>query len=233
MSPATLILTCEHAGNSVPARYRRLFMDHRPVLRTHEAYDRGALSIARFLAKTLAAPLFFSNVTRLLIDQNRSVTNRNLFSRFSRGLPSTVKDGLIDGLYQTHRARIAGALQRRLTARGKVLHIAIHTFIPVLRGKARNGDLGLLYDPSSPMERRMVSSLRKELRRRLPDLRIRVNYPYRGTSDGLTVFLRRMFGKQRYAGIEIEINQKWSDPLHPCGIRRGLAQAIRSAVYFR
>ena len=38
-------------------------------------------------------------------------------------------------------------------------------------------------------------------------MKVRFNYPYKGTSDGLTTTLRKKFGP-RYVGIEIEINQK-------------------------
>ena len=40
-----------------------------------------------------------------------------------------------------------------------------------------------------------------------PDLRVRLNYPYRGDSDGLTTWLRRRHPAARYLGIELEINQ--------------------------
>ena len=38
-------------------------------------------------------------------------------------------------------------------------------------------------------------------------LTVRFNYPYRGTSDGLTTAMRVRLPPVAYAGIEIEINQ--------------------------
>ena len=35
------------------------------------------------------------------------------------------------------------------------------------------------------------------------------NEPYLGTYDGLTTYLRTQYNNTHYAGIEIEINQKW------------------------
>jgi predicted N-formylglutamate amidohydrolase len=206
--PVALILTCEHAGNRVPAGFRSLFKDHRAILHTHEAYDVGALPLARSLSRLLGAPLFFASETRLLIDQNRSLTNRNLFSRFSEHLPASVKQKLIGAVYRPYQERIVHRVRKCLSGRQRVLHCAIHTFTPVLRGQIRNADIGILYDPASSFERSVVQSLRKTLHDSLQNLRIRCNYPYRGTSDGLTRSLRRMFGMKRYAGIEIEINQK-------------------------
>jgi hypothetical protein len=36
-----------------------------------------------------------------------------------------------------------------------------------------------------------------------------MNYPYRGTADGLPTTLRRAHPDARYAGIEIEVNQRF------------------------
>ena len=37
---------------------------------------------------------------------------------------------------------------------------------------------------------------------------MRRNYPYKGVSDSLVTYLRRLHGDASYAGIEVEINQK-------------------------
>jgi len=76
----------------------------------------------------------------------------------------------------------------------------------VLRGNSRRFDVGLLYGPKRPAERRFCSAWQRQLRDAAPSLRVRRNAPYRGSSDGLTTALRREFGP-RYLGIELEINQ--------------------------
>jgi hypothetical protein len=40
---------------------------------------------------------------------------------------------------------------------------------------------------------------------------IEFNKPYLGIDDGLTTYLRTIYPDSRYAGIEIEINQKFVD----------------------
>jgi hypothetical protein len=45
------------------------------------------------------------------------------------------------------------------------------------------------------------------LQPRIPELRIRCNYPYRGTADGLVRSLRHRFSYQDYLGLELEVNQ--------------------------
>jgi hypothetical protein len=72
----------------------------------------------------------------------------------------------------------------------------------------RNADLGLLYDPARAGERALAQSLRRSLREVAPELRVRMNYPYRGTSDGIQTQLRRRFPARAYVGLEIEVNQK-------------------------
>jgi len=40
-------------------------------------------------------------------------------------------------------------------------------------------------------------------------LRVRRNYPYRGSADGFTTYLRTCFPPFRYLGIELEVNQRF------------------------
>ena len=89
-----------------------------------------------------------------------------------------------------------------------IVHLGIHSFTPVLNGKVRNTDIGILYDPSRPQERAYAQVIKSEIKRLYPTMKVRFNYPYKGTTDGLTTTLRKKFG-QRYVGIEIEINQKF------------------------
>jgi hypothetical protein len=44
---------------------------------------------------------------------------------------------------------------------------------------------------------------------RLPMIRVRRNYPMRGTREGLTQSLRREFPPESYLGIELQMNQAW------------------------
>jgi len=210
-----LVITCEHGGNRVPAPYARLFRATRRALQSHRAYDPGALDLARLLARRLRAPLFFSCTTRLLVDLNRSVTHRSLFSRITSQLSSREKQAIISAYYVPLRERAAALVARAIDQGCRVIHLSIHTFAPVLRGRIRNADIGLLYDPSRDRERELATALRAAILETVPwigrhRLRIRRNYPYRGTSDGFTASLRHRFPTNRYAGIELEVNQRWA-----------------------
>ncbi len=87
-----------------------------------------------------------------------------------------------------------------------VLHLAIHSFTPHLNRQERRADIALLYDPRRKPEAGLCRRWARALARSTT-LRIRRNYPYRGTSDGLTTYFRRHFSATEYLGIEVEINQ--------------------------
>jgi hypothetical protein len=69
-------------------------------------------------------------------------------------------------------------------------------------------DIGLLYDPVRPSEKRFCSHLKPHLEQSFPRWRIRRNVPYRGRDEGCTSWLRTQFGDRSYLGIELEINQR-------------------------
>ncbi len=206
--PPWLLITCEHAGNRVPADLRRAFAGARGLLRTHRAFDAGALVLARDLARTLRAPLECSLTSRLVVDLNRSLHHHALLSRWTRALPVRARERILRRYYQPHRARVEGRVARAIAAGQAAIHISIHSFTPVLRARRRTTHVGFLFDPARPIERAVCAAWRRELQRREPRLTLHLNRPYRGTSDGLTTHLRTRFGPTRYAGIELEVNQR-------------------------
>ncbi len=223
---ARLLLTCEHGGNAIPARHRALFAGAAEVLASHRGWDPGSLRVARAIARRCAAPLLEVTVSRLLVDANRSPRHPRVFSGYTRSLPREVRDALLARYHAPHH-RAAAELASKLSRDGDVLHLSVHSFTPVLDGNVRDVDLGLLYDPSRPPERDRVDALAEALALALPSLRIRRNAPYRGVSDGLTKILRRTLATDRYAGVELEINQRLL--VEPPGIAR-LGRAVAEAV---
>jgi predicted N-formylglutamate amidohydrolase len=203
-----VFITCEHGGNSVPKDFAALFRGRDKLLESHRGYDDGALELAGKLADGLKAPLFSSKVTRLLVDLNRSPNNPGRFSEITKPLGTEEKAAIEKLCYEPYRDSAESALLSCITKRKPALHISVHTFTPVFHGKVRMADVGLLYDPSRDNEAAFCISWQEALHRLQPDLRIRRNYPYRGTSDGFTTHLRRLFPDRSYLGIELEVNQK-------------------------
>src|SRR3569623_2690779 len=85
------LISSEHGGNRIPARYRALFDGHAELLGSHRGYDAGALRLARELAQALDAPLFAATVSRLLIDLNRSLLHPQLYSEAPRPASEAVR----------------------------------------------------------------------------------------------------------------------------------------------
>jgi predicted N-formylglutamate amidohydrolase len=205
----SVVITCEHGGDRVPARYAALLAAGRRRLPVHRWYDPGALELARRFAGELDAPLVFATVTRLLVDLNRSPGKRSLFSSFTGPLDDATKRTILERYYQPYRQRVETLLTEAVSRAGHVVQLSVHSFSPLFRGRYRRTDVGLLYDPSSRCERRICRAWQAALHRLRPDLSIRRNHPYRGTADGLTTYLRGRFDRTRYAGIELEVSQRW------------------------
>ena len=206
-----LILTCEHASNKLPAALRSVVPAG--VLETHRAYDIGALAVFRKLVK-FAKPEFHceGKFSRLFVDLNRTITNKSAFSDYYKQLEARDKTAAEKVKEQStaYWAEYRTAIEKFVKANAKkeIVHLGIHSFTPVLNGKIRNTDIGILYDPSRPKECELAQVIKAEIKRLHPEMKVRFNYPYKGTSDGLTTTLRKKLGL-RYAGLEIEINQKF------------------------
>lgn len=206
--PGTIVVTCEHGGNHVPEEYAELFLPYAAVLKTHRGHDIGALELAKDISSAVDAPLYFSTTTRLLVDLNRSLRHPSLFSEVTRKLGAIERQRILDVHYRPYRNDVEAAITE-LAHSSRILHLSIHTFTPVLNGNVRKADVGLLYDPSRRGEREFCDAGVVALSTRDPSLVVRRNYPYRGTADGFVTYLRRKLPAQRYAGIELEVNQKF------------------------
>lgn len=207
MPQTELLLSCEHGGNRVPAAYRELFAGQAALLATHRGYDIGALAAARHLRDAWGAPLVAATTTRLLVDLNRSPGHHRRFSEFTRSLPAAERARILARHYAPYRDDVAARVAAAVAAGRRVWHVSVHSFVAALDGQERGCDVGLLYDPSRPMERRLGRDWQAGLRRHAPGLRVRRNFPYRGVADGLVTALRRQFGPRQYAGLELELNQ--------------------------
>jgi predicted N-formylglutamate amidohydrolase len=202
---SSLLLTCEHGGNAIPELYAGLFRQAKAVLESHRGHDPGALELAFRLRDELGVPLIESTVSRLLVDLNRSETHPSVFSEFTRDLSEAERELLLEDWHRPHRRRVQHQVGA-LIPRGRVLHLGVHSFTPVLRGEVRRAEMALLYDPRRPGERSLCERWKALLEGYAPGLRVRRNYPYRGSSDGLTTSLRKLHPDSDYLGVEFEFN---------------------------
>ncbi|WP_010135328.1 N-formylglutamate amidohydrolase [Ochrovirga pacifica] len=202
-----LILTCEHGGNRLPPEYQYLFQNHPQVLQTHKGFDLGSLDLFLHLS-SLATFQKSNQISRLLVELNRSLHHPDLFSDYAKHLPVIEKKQILEQYYHIYRGKIKEQIHSNLDQNNVVLHLSVHTFTPILNGAVRQCDIGILYDPSRSIEKWYAKNLKQALLERKPALNVRYNYPYRGVSDGFTKTLRKDFIKN-YIGIELEINQKY------------------------
>ncbi|MFD2244863.1 N-formylglutamate amidohydrolase [Pontibacter ruber] len=226
-----LLITCEHGGNQVPPEYASLFDGQEEVLASHQGYDIGALDLFHTL-KELADVSFYAETSRLLVELNRSQRHPKLFSAITKALPETEKKKILKVHYHPYRERVEHMIQDLVSAGRQVLHIAVHSFTPVLDGQERQADIGLLYDPKRSLEQNFCKTWKDKLLQQRDKLLVRFNYPYLGISDGFPTYLRRKFDAGSYAGIELEVNQKY-----PAGNNEGwqqlkhtLKESLREAV---
>lgn len=211
MKKPIIIISCEHAVNTVPAHYQTLFADHTALLNSHRGIDFGALAIADYLSDALDCVCTRASATRLLIDCNRSLNHRDCFSPITKKLPAAKKTEIIEQFYLPFRQKTEKLIAEQISKGNTVYHLSIHSFTPRLNGQTRNADIGLLYDPKHGSEKNLARRWQKHLRQVDGRLQVKLNYPYRGTSDGFTTALRKQYHENQYAGLEIECNQAWVD----------------------
>lgn len=208
-----IVVTCEHASNALPRGIGKLGASA-AALRSHAAWDKGSREIASILAHRLDAAHFAGRYTRLLVDLNRSRQSRNLMpkERFgykisgNRTLSRKEREERIEKYYTPYREAVETAIRNTIASEGVCVHLSVHTFVSNLDGDVRNADVGILYDPQRRKERVFAERMRDSfLAAKVPT---RLNYPYEGTGDGFTTYLRKCLPKTKYLGIEIEVNQR-------------------------
>jgi predicted N-formylglutamate amidohydrolase len=128
-----------------------------------------------------------------------------------RTLEKREKLRILNDWYRPYREKVFEAVRHGIESRALVVHLAVHTFTPMLDGKARRVEVGLLYDPSRIGEKTYCDKIRRGLREALgtesPPVSVRANRPYLGKSDGFPTTLRGLYPSESYLGIELEVSQ--------------------------
>ncbi len=231
-SQIATVLSCEHGGNHVPEEYFPLFIEAREILISHLGWDPGALALLQEMAKVGVDYTQYSETTRLLIDLNRSLFKRTLFSEYTRTLGISEKQKIIKQYYEPFREDFRDAISDLLNACSFVFHVSVHSFTPVIHGEFRNADIGLLYNPEFGKEKELAIRWRKMINAAMPQLRVRMNYPYTGKNGGHVFALRQQFGHEYYAGIELEINQKYAYNTDFMKMMSGVFEKLLAAINF-
>ena len=190
MGKHAVLLVCEHASRTLPARYGDLGLNE-DVLSSHIAWDPGALAVARLLSEKLDATLIFQRFSRLIYDCNRPpespsampVTSEIYDISGNRDLSEAERFARTAALYIPFHEAIASLVEKRkITGVGTVV-VTIHSFTPVYHGRNRAVEIGILHDSDSRLADTMLAAGAGST------FRIERNEPY-GPQDGVTHTLR-------------------------------------------
>lgn len=202
------LVTCEHASNKIPSKYKALFASSTKLLETHRGWDIGAYQCYQSIIKAIPCQYQYAKWSRLLIELNRSLHHRSLFCEVTKDLEIDARNQIIHGIYIPYREEVHQKIKKLLSKHDRIVHISVHSFTPKMNNEIRNAEVGLLYDPKRPYERDFCFALKHHIINENAALRVRMNYPYLGTSDGLTTALRKAYPAKSYVGFELELNQK-------------------------
>jgi predicted N-formylglutamate amidohydrolase len=209
------IFSCEHGGYEIPELYKNYFTGQDAVLKSHRGWDKGAYEVAKYISRRAKDILIGNSVSRLLIECNRTLGNTELFSEFSNAMPQEMKNQIIEEYYVPYRNQLERKIEQHLHHNHQVIHLSFHSFTPVLNGTTRKTEIGILFDPKNKVEQEFAEVWKASIEEKMDGWRVKFNYPYKGTDDGLSTYFRGKY-KANYAGLELEINTKLLDlyPLH-------------------
>ena len=176
----SFVILCDHASNRIPEDFQS-FGFAEDALQTHIAWDPGALEVARLLSAKLDAPLFWPDVSRLVIDCNRAPDASSLIVTESegrkvpanRGLSEDERSRRLDHIHAPYHAAIDACLARRMAAGRPTALIAIHSFTPIYFGKSRPWQVGILFDDDRRLADLLIGGLKAD-----PALTVGINEPY-------------------------------------------------------
>ena len=228
-----IFLSCEHGGNQVPNTYKYLFQNQEEILNTHRGYDKGALELYKTLLHIHDTYFSISNeISRLLVDCNRSLFRPNLFSSFTNYLDKIEKKRILDSYYYPYRNTFHENVKDVVLYGSTVFHISVHAFTPEIDGKIRAADIGILFDPGHGIEKTVAMYWRKILLELFPNFKIRLNYPFFGKPDGLVAPMRKEFGN-KYLGFELELNSLHAGNTRiNAGIKESIDRLIKQIVFY-
>jgi predicted N-formylglutamate amidohydrolase len=200
------VIVCDHASNRIPPEYQSFGFDD-DALRTHIAWDPGALPVARRLSAKLDAPVIWPDVSRLVIDCNRAPGACSLIVTESEGRPVPANVGLsndersrrLELIHTPYHAAIDACLKRRMASGRATTLIAIHSFTPVYLGKSRPWQIGIVFGEDRRMADLLIGQLKAD-----PELSVGVNEPY-SPADQVYYTVERHAGPRGLQAAMIEI----------------------------
>ena len=203
------LVVCEHASARMPVFLRSLGLSDE-LLRSHIAWDPGALGVAEALADLLAAPLVSGGVSRLVYDCNRppeatdAIPSRSEIHDIpgNRDLDATQRTARIENVYEPFCRALAAEIAANPQLR---VLVTVHSFTPVYRGDRREVEIGILHGDDPRFARAMLAASP-----RTNSHVTRLNEPY-GPGDGVDHTLNRHGVANGLLNVMIEIRNDLID----------------------
>lgn len=211
---APVLLVCDHASRYIPRALGGLGLSEAELCR-HIAWDIGIAEVTKGLARRLDAPAVLSHFSRLVVDPNRAEGDHTLVPAVSDGVAIP---GNRDVTPQALAARVAAfhapyhaAVEQTLVA---VMHrhkapalVSMHSFTPVMDGRERPWQIGILWDHDGRLPVPFMEALRAR------GIAVGDNEPYSGRDvQGYT--LRRHAEAHDLLNVLIEVRQDLIDTHH-------------------
>jgi predicted N-formylglutamate amidohydrolase len=235
MNPAgagDFLIVCEHASKFIPASFAGLGLDD-AALKSHIAWDPGALAVAETLSSLLDAPLVAQRVSRLLYDCNRPPNSDGAVPVVSEiypvpgnsGLSAAERQARVDRFYLPFRDTLAACLDERINSGRAPVMVTVHSFTPVYKGEQRAVELGILHDRDA-----RLADVLFETTKAGADLIVRRNEPY-GPVDGVTHTLIEHGVARGLLNVMLEIrNDLIADPASQTAMAEWLSHCLTAAL---
>jgi len=166
---APLLITCDHASAALPRALGDLGVPP-AQLREHIGWDIGAAAVTRQLAARLDAMALLTGFSRLVVDCNRRLEDPSSIPLVSDGiavpgnrdLSARDRAARIDALFLPYHGAVAARLDVFLAGGVIPAVISIHSFTPVMNGRARPWHIGILWDKDPRIAVPLLAALRAE-----------------------------------------------------------------------
>ncbi len=199
-----VFVTCEHASERLPERWRWPEPDRR-LLSTHWAFDLGAAELAREYAARIGTVAVLSRFSRLLCDPNRAEHEASLFRDIAEGervhlnvdLAPHDREARLRDYHRPYHAAVDVELDRRA---GLHTLLSMHSFTPLYEGQPRTLEVGVLFDREDDLGAQLVAAFAKA------GFHVAPNEPYSG-KDGLIHSAAVHADRVGLRAVELEVRQ--------------------------
>ena len=226
----TILLVCEHASNHIPAHLNGLSVSPE-VIKSHVAWDPGALGVAQAMAGKLPSVLVAGTISRLVYDCNRPPGAASAIPEKSeiyeipgnKDLNETERKKRVDGVFLPFSQAVSQQIDRHSDTLQAM--VTVHSFTPVYHGANRQVEIGVLHGKDERLATAFMMSKPEDTR-----FEVRLNEPYAAT-DGVTHTLDTHGAARGVLNVMLEIrNDLIASPTQQMALGAYLADWVNAAL---